>query len=218
MELISISWRHAIALIVTAVALIVWHGLLLAPQKKIAETPVIHIRLIEAAPAPPQPKPLPPKPSPTPRQTIKKAAAPIVNTAANDRNATIAASPSAAKSEAAPSVPVANSAPVPAEPDEASIESAYAARIHAAIEAKKQYPMSKDARLEQPRGVVVMWLILARDGTLVDCGVSQSAGGILDRQAVETVRHASYPPFPSSAYAGQPQQRFLVSLIFTPSE
>ena len=74
----------------------------------------------------------------------------------------------------------------------------------------------KDARLQQPSGIVTVWLVLNRSGELVDLGIENSAGSILDRAAKDSVKRASFPPFPASAWPNEQQHRFTAELNFHP--
>lgn len=214
------SSRHVLALLVSlGAAFAAWRLGQAVPPVPPPPPPVIHIHLMPPpSPVPPPPRPSPPQP-PQDRPTPHPPQAPTV---ANQPHATMAADtsprPPAPPAPPPPAQVIAPPAPPQPVDQSAAVEAAFVARIHAAIEAQKHYPMSKDARLEQPRGIVVAWVILTRDGTVVDTGIEQTRGGILDRQALETVRRAKYPAFPAEAYAGQSQHRFTASLDFIPTE
>jgi protein TonB len=110
------------------------------------------------------------------------------------------------------------SAPVaPAEPDSAQIEAAYTAVVRQEIEHEKIYPTSREARIQHPEGRVGVWFVLGRDGAIADIGIDRSAGSILDRQAIVTVRRGRYAPFPPEAWRGEGQRRFTVELDFIPT-
>src|SRR5262249_48291013 len=107
-------------------------------------------------------------------------------------------------------------APAPAAPDSAQIEASYAAAVRQRIELEKVYPTSREARIQSPSGRVTAWFVLSRGGAVVDAGVEQSAGAILDRQALVTIRRGRYAPFPAEAWRGESQHRFNVELDFHP--
>src|SRR5262249_51637014 len=124
-------------------------------------------------------------------------------------------SPAPAQAPTAPASPQTPLAPpTPAAPSAAQVESAYAAVVRQRIEQEKVYPTSREARIQHPEGTVQCWFVLSRDGSLVDAGVTRSAGGILDRQALVTIRRSRYAPFPQEAFVGESQHRFTVELAF----
>ncbi|HTW34050.1 MAG TPA: energy transducer TonB [Rhizomicrobium sp.] len=212
----GISWRHILALLITLTsAWLIWNGthLVLTEADHSPRTPVMHVSLAKPpappVPVPPKVVPKPPKPivqkqiaSRTPVETSPHAiGAPVTNAPVASQNAN-------------PSPPA---QPAPAAPAEnISLELAYEASVHAAIEQEKRYPMSKDARLEQPSGTVVLWVTLDRAGELEDVSIEQSAGGILDRAAIETVRRTTYPPFPSGIWPNDSKARLKVPIHFSP--
>ena len=207
----NLSWRHALAFFVTLTsAWLIWHGtrLVLTEPDRLAHTPLMHVSLREPPPpAPPKVQPKPPKPivqkpvaSRTPIETSPHAIGPPVT------NTAPAAQQTAAPAPPAPQTP----------PENVSLESTYRASVNAAINEQKRYPMSKDARLQQPTGTVIVWFTLNRDGQLQDAGIEESAGSILDRAALESVRRASFPPFPQGVWPGETQLRFKADLYFHP--
>jgi protein TonB len=210
----NFSWRHALALLITLTsAWLIWNGtrLVLTEPDRAPHTPLMHVSLakVETPPAPPKVVPKPPKPvvakqvaSRTPIETSPRAIGPpVANASVSSQNAN-------------PSPPA---PPAPAAPAEnVSLESTYEASVHAAIEQEKRYPMSKDARLEQPSGTVVLWVTLNRAGELEDVSIEQSAGSILDRAAIETVRRTTYPPFPASVWPNDSKARLKVPIHFSP--
>jgi len=210
----NLSWRHALALLVTLIsAWAIWHGthLVLTEPDHSPHTPLMHVSLATppAPPAPPKVVPKPPKPvvqkhvaARTPVETSPHAIGPPVTSAP------------VASQNAPPSPPA---TPAPAAPAEnISLELTYEASVHAAIEQEKRYPMSKDARLQQPSGTVVLWVTLNRAGELEDVSIEESAGSILDRAAIETVKRTSYPPFPSGVWPNDSKARLKVPIHFSP--
>jgi protein TonB len=210
------SWRHALALLITLTsAWLIWHGtrLVLTEADHAPHAPVIHVSLAQPpappVPVPPKVVPKPPKPivqkqvaSRTPMQTSPHAIGPPVT------NAPVAAQ------NTSPSPPAQTTPAAPAE--NVSLELTYEASVHAAIEQEKRYPMSKDARLEQPSGTVVLWVTLNRAGELQDVSIEESAGSILDHAAIETVRRTTYPPFPAGVWPNDSRARLKVPIHFSP--
>ena len=218
MERDTLSWRHLFALVITvAFGYGAWRASQMPPEPPPEpQRPVIHIHIAAPppSPVPPPPKPVPQPPQPTPQHVAR---APVVN----QPNPTMAAPP-ASPNPAPPSPPPANPAPPappvpPAPAANVNAEALYGARLHAAIEAQKHYPTSKDAMLQQPRGTVVVAVTLDRSGKLVgDPEIVTSRGGILDQAAKQSVRRAGYPPMPPEIYPGQSQHTFNVALEYTP--
>jgi len=209
-----LSWRSALALLIALTsAWLIWHGtrLILTEPDHIGRAHLIHVSLASppSPPAPPKIVPKPPKPivqkqvaSRTPVETSPHAMGPPVTSApVTSQNAN-------------PSPPA---PPAPAAPAEnVSLELTYEASVHAAIEQEKRYPMSKDARLQQPSGTVVLWITLNRAGGLEEVSIAESAGSILDRAAIETVKRTTYPPFPSDVWPNDSRARLKVPIHFSP--
>lgn len=209
----NLSWRHALAFLVTLTsAWLIWNGtrLVLTEPDRSKHMPVMHVSLARppAPPAPPKVVPKPPKPTVqkpvaarTPLETSPHAIGPPPMT-----NAPVAAQ-NTSSSPPAPPAPPAPSENVP-------LQNTYLATVREAIEEQKRYPDSKDARLQQPSGIVTVWLVLNRSGELVNSGIENSAGSLLDRAAKESVKRASFPPFPASAWPNEQQHRFTAELNF----
>jgi periplasmic protein TonB len=213
----NLSWRHALAFLATvSAAWIIWRGthLILTEPLHAPRTPVIHVSLA-SPPAPPAPPKIVPKPPQPPKPIVQKQVAtrtpietsphaigpPVVNAPVTSQNAT----------------PTPPAPPAPAAPAEnVSLENTYFANCYAAIQAQKRYPMSKDARLEQPSGTATVAFVLDRSGALLSSEIAQSAGGILDRAALDSVRRAQCPPFPAELWPGASQHAFTINLHFTP--
>jgi len=71
--------------------------------------------------------------------------------------------------------------------------------------------------MQRPSGRVVVWFVLNRNGQLQDVGIVDSSNSILlDNAALTTVRRASFPAWPDSAWAGQSTHRFTATLDFVP--
>jgi len=210
----DLSWRHGLALLVTVTAaLLMLFGtrLILTEPLHSGASHLMHVSLASppAPPAPPKVQPKPPKPvvqkqaSRTPLETSPHAVGPPAPTNAPVSSQNATPTPPAPAASAGPS-------------ENVSLESTYIASVRAAVEEKKRYPQSKDARLQQPRGTVTVVFTLTRDGELRDPHVDQSAGSILDRAALDTVRHTTYPPFPVGTWPAEDAHTFSVDLNFTP--
>lgn len=84
------------------------------------------------------------------------------------------------------------------------------------LNAIKRYPTGREASLLRPSGVVRVWLILDRQGRLLERGIDISSQSLLlDNAALRTVAMGSYPAFPDELWAGQAHHRFHVDLDFT---
>jgi protein TonB len=216
MEEEHLSWRHALALITTVTAaLLIWNGthLVLTEPERSSSGSSMHVSLAQppAPPAPPKQIPKPPKPIASKQPASR---APIVPSqhAVGPPVIADAAIASENSTSSPPGQPTPSAGPVA----NVSLESTYFASVLAAVEQQKRYPMTKDARLQHPRGTVIVLLVLDRSGKLLDSSIAQSAGSILDRQALETVQRASYPPFPATVWPSETQHRFEVSVYFIP--
>jgi periplasmic protein TonB len=212
-----ISWRHMLALVVTLTsAWLIWNGthLILTEPDRLHRTPLMHVSLAH----PPAP------PAPAPPKVVPKLPKPVV-AKQPARQKPVETSPHAIGPSVATNAPVAPTAsaspPTPAEPQappaNMSLQSTYIASVHAAIEQQKRYPMTKEARLQQPSGTATVWFVLNRAGELQGSGIEESAGGILDRAALESVHRAAYPPFPPTTWSGEEQHTFVVPIHFSPS-
>ena len=212
-------WRHLFAFLVTIAAA---YGVLRLSQSQPPveppKQPVMHIRMAEPLPPPPAAPQVPVKQIPA--KSVAPVPKPKVVTApaVNEPNPTLAAplaAPAPTTATATPPAQVTVPGP-PAVNASASLEAAYGAMLRTAVEAQKHYPTSKDAMIQQPRGAVSVWITVDRHGALVDAGIDQSHGSLLDRAALQSVHRASYPPFPADLYPGETRHRFVVSLNYTP--
>ncbi|WP_455883776.1 energy transducer TonB family protein [Pseudomonas putida] len=175
--------------------------------------PVIEDEEAEAAlPPPPPPKPLPkpepkPKPKPVPKPVVAKPApAPV-------------APPVAAKPAPAP---VAQSAPTPAPPappkvDGQALEGGYLKGLRNELDTYKQYPTGRQASLERPTGEVVVWLLVDRQGRVLDSGLqTQASSMLLNRAATNSLRRIKQvKPFPEQAFGGRNEQRFTATFNYS---
>ncbi len=175
--------------------------------------PVIEDEEAEAAlPPPPPPKPLPkpepkPKPKPVPKPVVAKPApAPV-------------APPVAAKPAPAP---VAQAAPTPAPPappkvDGQALEGGYLKGLRNELDTYKQYPTGRQASLERPTGEVVVWLLVDRQGRVLDSGLqTQASSMLLNRAATNSLRRIKQvKPFPEQAFGGRNEQRFTATFNYS---
>ncbi|MBV4483699.1 energy transducer TonB family protein [Pseudomonas khavaziana] len=170
--------------------------------------PVIEDEEAEQAPPPPPPKPLPkpepkPKPKPLPKPVVAKAAptpAPV------------------AAPVAAPTAPVAPPAPpAPPKVDGQALEGGYLKGLRNELDTYKQYPTGRQASLERPSGEVVVWLLVDRQGRVLDSGVQSPASSmLLNRAATNSLRRIKQvKPFPEQAFGGRNEQRFTATFNYS---
>lgn len=172
--------------------------------------PVIEDEEAEPAPPPPPPKPLP-KPEPTPKP--KPVPKPVV------AKPTPTPPPVAAKP--APAA-VAQAAPTPAPPappkvDGQALEGGYLKGLRNELDTYKQYPTGRQASLERPNGDVVVWLLVDRQGRVLDSGVQTPASSmLLNRAAANSLRRIKQvKPFPEQAFGGRNEQRFTATFNYS---
>ena len=172
--------------------------------------PVIEDEEAEPAPPPPPPKPLP-KPEPTPKP--KPVPKPVV------AKPTPTPPPVAAKP--APAA-VAQAAPTPAPPappkvDGQALEGGYLKGLRNELDTYKQYPTGRQASLERPSGDVVVWLLVDRQGRVLDSGVQTPASSmLLNRAAANSLRRIKQvKPFPEQAFGGRNEQRFTATFNYS---
>lgn len=97
-------------------------------------------------------------------------------------------------------------------------EAIYASKVHAYLQSVKRYPTGREASLQRPTGVSVIWFMVRRNGALVETGIETSSGSmLLDNAALATVRRSIYPIFPDEVWPNKVQQRFTVELDFIPA-
>ncbi|PRA23233.1 energy transducer TonB family protein [Pseudomonas poae] len=172
--------------------------------------PVIEDEEAEPAPPPPPPKPLPkPKPEPKPKPVPKPVAA----------KPTPTPPPVAAKPAPAP---VAQPAPTPAPPappkvDGQALEGGYLKGLRNELDTYKQYPTGRQASLERPAGDVVVWLLVDRQGRVLDSGVQTPASSmLLNRAAANSLRRIKQvKPFPEQAFGGRNEHRFTATFNYS---
>jgi len=180
------------------------------PETPPAETPPPP----EPPPPPPDaPPPMEPPPPPPPPKTIWPK--PVVKTPPRPVQA-MQAPASPAPPVAAPVQATAKPAPA-APPPSAGIEATFIGQLRAYIKTITHYPNSKEARLLRPQGNVEVQFTLSRAGAVSDVGLLRPSGSqVLDQQALSIVRSGAYPPFPPTAWNGEPVHRFTVTVEFQP--
>lgn len=174
--------------------------------------PVIEDEEAEPAPPPPPPKPVPkPEPKPKPKPVPKPA--PVV------AKPTPTPPPVAAKPAPAP---VAQAAPTPAPPappkvDSQALEGGYLKGLRNELDTYKQYPTGRQASLERPSGEVVVWLLIDRQGRVLDSGLqTQAPSMLLNRAATNSLRRIKQvKPFPEQAFGGRNEQRFTATFNYS---
>lgn len=187
------------------------------PQEAAMNNPAIQVELAPD-PAPPAPRvPDPPAPQlPKPRPVHKKepvhqeaapASLPLMAETAETPAVNDAAAPPQDSEPEAPAAPSREAA--------GTIEAQYAATLRTNIDARTIVPNSIEYRLSRPKGETRVNFILDRAGSVLAAGVARTSGSdILDRQAVSIVKTGRYPPFPQTAFRGEPRHSFLVTLEF----
>lgn len=167
----------------------------------------------EAEPAPPPPPPPPPKPVPKPEPKPKPVPKPVV--------AKPSPTPPPVAAKPAPAA-VAQAAPTPAPPappkvDGQALEGGYLKGLRNELDTYKQYPTGRQASLERPSGDVVVWLLVDRQGRVLDSGVQTPASSmLLNRAAANSLRRIKQvKPFPEQAFGGRNEQRFTATFNYS---
>ena len=174
--------------------------------------PVIEDEEAEPAPPPPPPKPLPkPKPEPKPKPVPK----PVV------AKPTPTPTPPPVAAKPAPAA-VAQTAPTPAPPappkvDGQALEGGYLKGLRNELDTYKQYPTGRQASLERPSGEVLVWLLVDRQGRVLDSGLqTQASSMLLNRAATNSLRRIKQvKPFPEQAFGGRNEQRFTATFNYS---
>lgn len=232
----SRSWLASMPGIVIIALAIFWSSQITPLKIKPQLSPPIQLHMVNlpkpepvvvqaqpVAPAHPEPvKPSPPKIKSVPATaaTIPTPSTPTTPTVApssNTSNTVVAEQqPRIAKATVEPILPP--PPPVPATSASASLESNYIAKLRANIESSKRYPTGREASLMHPIGMVRIWLVLDRNGNLLDSGVEQSSHSmLLDHAALSTVRRGEYARFPAEIWVGEDKHRFTVDINYTPA-
>lgn len=186
------------------------------PEESPPPPPVVESEDAEPAPPPlkPMPKPVPkpvpkPKPEPKPRpEPVPKPAPALVKPA---------------EPVQAPSKPVASAAVAPPQPpaqpkvDTQGLEGGYLKGLRNDLDGYKQYPTGRQASLERPSGEVVVWLLVDRQGRVLDSGIqTQASSMLLNRAAANSLRRIKQvKPFPEQAFGGRSEQRFTATFNYS---
>ncbi|NWB90533.1 energy transducer TonB family protein [Pseudomonas agarici] len=174
--------------------------------------PVIEDEEAEPAPPPPKPKPLPkPKPEPKPKPVLKPQ--PVVAKPAQTPSveAKPAPEPVVARTPAPPAPPA------PPKIDGQALEGGYLKGLRNELDTYKQYPTGRQASLERPSGEVVVWLLVDRQGRVLDSGVQTPASSMLLNRAATNSLHRikQVKPFPEQAFGGRNEQRFTATFNYS---
>ncbi|RBH57166.1 MULTISPECIES: TonB family protein [Pseudomonas] len=177
--------------------------------------PVIEDEEAEPAPPPPPPKPMPkPEPKPEPKPKPKPVPKPQP----------VTAKPAEKPVEAKPAAePVVARAPAPAAPppppkvDGQALEGGYLKGLRNELDTYKQYPTGRQASLERPSGEVVVWLLVDRQGRVLDSGIQTPAPSMLLNRAATNSLHRikQVKPFPEQAFGGRNEQRFTATFNYS---
>ena len=187
------------------------------PQEAAMNNPAIQVELAPdpappAARVPDPPAPQPPKLRPVHKkdpvhQQTAPASLPLMAETAETPAVNDAPAPSQDSESEAPAAPSREAA--------GTIEAQYAATLRTNIDARTAVPNSIEYRLRRPKGEARVNFILDRAGSVLAADVARTSGSdILDRQAVNIVKTGRYPPFPQTAFSGEPRHSFLVTLEF----
>ncbi|MGY3255579.1 MULTISPECIES: energy transducer TonB [Pseudomonas] len=174
--------------------------------------PVIEDEEAEPAPPPPPPKPQP-KPEPKPKSKPLPKPAPVA------AKATPTPTPPAAAQPVQPAVaPTPTPAPpAPPKVDGQALEGGYLKGLRNELDTYKQYPTGRQASLERPSGEVVVWLLVDRQGRVLDSGIqTQASSMLLNRAATNSLRRIKQvKPFPEQAFGGRNEQRFTATFNYS---
>ncbi|MBC3197967.1 energy transducer TonB family protein [Pseudomonas poae] len=180
--------------------------------------PVIEDEEAEPAPPPPPPKPAPkpePKPKPVPKPVVaaKPTQAPSPAPAKPAAPAVIKPTPAAVAPTPAPPAP----APAPPKVDGQALEGGYLKGLRNDLDTYKQYPTGRQASLERPSGEVVVWLLVDRQGRVLDSGLqTQASSMLLNHAATNSLRRIKQvKPFPEQAFGGRNEQRFTATFNYS---
>ncbi|WP_024676768.1 energy transducer TonB [Pseudomonas syringae] len=185
------------------------------PEEPPSAPPVIDSEEAEPAPPPPPPKPVPkpePKPAPKPEPRPKPLPKPAVAKPVEPVQAPSKPIASAPVSPPSPPAP-----PVPPKVDTQGIEGGYLKGLRNDLDGYKQYPTGRQASLERPSGEVVVWLLVDRQGRVLDSGIqTQASSMLLNRAATNSLRRIKQvKPFPEQAFGGRNEQRFTATFNYS---
>ncbi|RON80084.1 energy transducer TonB [Pseudomonas chlororaphis] len=176
--------------------------------------PVIEDEEAEPAPPPPPPKPQP-KPEPKPKPKPK----PLPKPAPVAAKATPTPTPPATANPVQPAVtpPPTPAPPAPPKVDGQALEGGYLKGLRNELDTYKQYPTGRQASLERPSGEVVVWLLVDRQGRVLDSGIqTQASSMLLNRAATNSLRRIKQvKPFPEQAFGGRNEQRFTATFNYS---
>ncbi|AZC89519.1 Ferric siderophore transport system, periplasmic binding protein TonB [Pseudomonas chlororaphis subsp. piscium] len=179
--------------------------------------PVIEDQEAEPAPPPPPPKPQPqPKPEPKPKPKPQPKPTPVAAKATPAPTPPVAAKP--VQPTVAPTPTPAPPAPPPApKVDGQALEGGYLKGLRNELDTYKQYPSGRQASLERPTGEVVVWLLVDRQGRVLDSGIqTQASSMLLNRAATNSLRRIKQvKPFPEQAFGGRNEQRFTATFNYS---
>ncbi|EKG40405.1 energy transducer TonB family protein [Pseudomonas syringae] len=188
------------------------------PDEPPPPPPVVESEEAEPAPPPPPPPPPKPVPKPKPKPEIKPEPRPkpLPKPAV-----TKPVEPVQAPSKPIASAPVAPPSPPapPAAPkvDTQGMEGGYLKGLRSELDGYKQYPTGRQASLERPSGEVVVWLLVDRQGRVLDSGIqTQASSMLLNRAAANSLRRIKQvKPFPEQAFGGRSEQRFTATFNYS---
>ncbi|WP_016705256.1 energy transducer TonB [Pseudomonas chlororaphis] len=197
---------------------------LVEPEPQVAPEPVVEQEppppVIEDQEAEPAPPPPPPKPQPKPEPKPKPKPKPLPKPAPVATKPTPAPTPPVAAKPVQPAV-----APTPAPPapppapkvDGQALEGGYLKGLRNELDTYKQYPSGRQASLERPSGEVVVWLLVDRQGRVLDSGIqTQASSMLLNRAATNSLRRIKQvKPFPEQAFGGRNEQRFTATFNYS---
>ncbi|MCF5649138.1 energy transducer TonB [Pseudomonas syringae] len=185
------------------------------PDEPPPPPPVVEIEEAEPAPPPPRPKPVPkpkpkpeikpePRPKPLPKPAVAKPVEPV-----QAPSKPIASAPVAPPSPPAP--------PAAPKVDTQGMEGGYLKGLRSELDGYKQYPTGRQASLERPSGEVVVWLLVDRQGRVLDSGIqTQASSMLLNRAAANSLRRIKQvKPFPEQAFGGRNEQRFTATFNYS---
>lgn len=186
------------------------------PLKQAEPPPPPVVESEDAEPAPP-PKPVPkpkPKPEPKPEPKPKPLAKPKPPVAKPVEPVQAPSKPVVSVPVSPPSPPA---PPAPPKVDSQGIEGGYLKGLRNELDGYKQYPTGRQASLERPSGEVVVWLLVDRQGHVLDSGIqSQASSMLLNRAATNSLRRIKQvKPFPEQAFGGRNEQRFTATFNYS---
>ncbi|WDH32473.1 energy transducer TonB family protein [Pseudomonas chlororaphis] len=176
--------------------------------------PVIEDEEAEPAPPPPPPKPQP-KPEPKPKSKPLPKPAPVAAKATPTPTPPAAAQP--VQPAVAPTPTPTPAPPAPPKVDGQALEGGYLKGLRNELDTYKQYPTGRQASLERPSGEVVVWLLVDRQGRVLDSGIqTQASSMLLNRAATNSLRRIKQvKPFPEQAFGGRNEQRFTATFNYS---